>query len=321
MTLPASVRKIMRPLLTLVILALAVVAIAQIWQHYMHDPWTRDGRVRADVINLGTDVSGLVENLQVEDNDFVHAGDVLFTIDRQRYQLALDNARANLNRLQQQRDEARAANARRQKLKDYVSQENKDDARFSLATAQAEVEQAKVEVEQAQLDLKRATVRAPVDGYVTNLLLRPGQYVSAGEDALTLVDANSFYALGYFEETKLDDVHIGAPARVKLMSNDTPIWGARRQLRTRHLRQQPEQPEQRTRRSACLVRLGATLAAHSRTHRVRPPARRRQTLRRTHRHGLPQRDPRGRQRHPRLATHPHPLVGIAGQYLRLDLPL
>lgn len=225
MTLPASVRKIMRPLLTLVILALAVVAIAQIWQHYMHDPWTRDGRIRADVVNLGTDVAGLVENLQAEDNDYVEAGEVLFTIDRQRYQLALDNARANLNRLQQQRDEARAANARRQKLKDYVSQENKDDARFSLATAQAEVEQAKVEVEQAQLDLKRATVRAPVDGYVTNLLLRPGQYVSAGEDALTLVDANSFYALGYFEETKLDDVHIGAPARVKLMSNDTPIWG------------------------------------------------------------------------------------------------
>ncbi|MEQ7869480.1 efflux RND transporter periplasmic adaptor subunit [Chromohalobacter salexigens] len=225
MTISSRARRYVRPLLTLAILAMAVIAIAQIWNHYMHDPWTRDGRVRADIINLGTDVSGLVENLQVEDNDFVHAGDVLFTIDKQRYALALSEARANLNNLEQQRAEAKAANARRQKLGDYASQEDRDDARFAYSSAQAQVEQAEVAVEQARLDLERATVRAPVDGYVTNLLLRPGEYVSAGEDAVTLVDASSFHVLGYFEETKLDAIDIGAPARIQLLASDTPLWG------------------------------------------------------------------------------------------------
>ncbi|WP_110649260.1 efflux RND transporter periplasmic adaptor subunit [Salinicola peritrichatus] len=225
MNWPTGLRKTVRLLLTLAVVAAAIVAVAQIWNHYMHDPWTRDGRIRADVVNLGTDVAGLVDNLEVHDNQLVKKGDVLFTIDQQRYQLALDEAKANLSQLEQQRDEAQAANSRRQRLHDYVSQEDKDNARFALLTAQAAVQQARVAVAQAELDLERATVRAPVDGYVTNLLLRPGQYVSVGTDALTLIDANSFYALGYFEETKLDSVHIGAPVRVQLLAGDEPIWG------------------------------------------------------------------------------------------------
>jgi RND family efflux transporter MFP subunit len=225
MNWPTGLRKTVRLLLTLALVVAAIVAVAQIWNHYMHDPWTRDGRVRADVVNLGTDVAGLVDSLEVHDNQRVAKGDVLFTIDQQRYQLALDEAQANLHQLVQKRDEAQAANSRRQRLKNYVSQEDKDNARFSLATAQAAVEQAKVEVNQAKLDLARATVRAPVDGYVTNLLLRPGQYVTVGTDAMTLVDAESFYVLGYFEETKLDSIDVGAPVRVQLLSSDKAIWG------------------------------------------------------------------------------------------------
>ncbi|WP_251976236.1 efflux RND transporter periplasmic adaptor subunit [Salinicola avicenniae] len=225
MNWPTGLRKTVRLLLTLILVAAAIVAVAQIWDHYMHDPWTRDGRIRADVVNLGTDVSGLVEDLQVHDNQLVQQGDVLFTIDKQRYQLALDEAQANLNQLEQQRDEAQAANSRRQRLQNYVSQEDKDNARFTLTGAQAAVQQARVEVNQAELDLERATVRAPVDGYVTNLLLRPGQYVNVGTNAMTLVDADSFYALGYFEETKLDSIDIGEPVRIQLLSSDQPIWG------------------------------------------------------------------------------------------------
>ncbi|GHB18119.1 efflux RND transporter periplasmic adaptor subunit [Salinicola rhizosphaerae] len=219
-------RKTIRLVLTLIVVIAAILAVAQIWNHYMHDPWTRDGRIRADVVNLGTDVAGLVDELDVHDNQLVQKGDVLFTIDKARYQLALDEAKANLNQLEQDRDEARAANNRRQRLhNNVISQETKDNARFALSSAEAAVQKAKVEVNQAALDLERATVRAPVDGYVTNLLLRPGQYVTVGTDAMTLVDAESFYALGYFEETKLDSIDIGAPVRVQLLSSDKPIWG------------------------------------------------------------------------------------------------
>ncbi|MCK2184997.1 efflux RND transporter periplasmic adaptor subunit [Halomonas getboli] len=225
MNSPTGLRKTGRLLLTLALVAAAVVAVARIWEHYMHDPWTRDGRIRADVVNLGTDVAGLVDELKVHDNQLVHQGDVLFTIDKRRYRLALDQAQANLHRLEQQRDEAQAANSRRQRLQNYVSQEDRDNVRFSLASAQAAVEEAQVKVDKAELDLERATVRAPVDGYVTNLLLRPGQYVTTGTDAMTLVDADSFYALGYFEETKLDSIEVGAPVRIQLLSRAAPLWG------------------------------------------------------------------------------------------------
>ncbi|WP_163647882.1 efflux RND transporter periplasmic adaptor subunit [Modicisalibacter sp. 'Wilcox'] len=225
MTLDPRLRKSLRLLLTVAVVLAALAAVTRIWNHYMHDPWTRDGRIRADVVHLGTDVAGLVDDLEVHDNQRVEAGDVLFTIDTRRYRLALDEAQANLQRLEQQRDEARAANSRRQRLKQYASREDRDNARFTLASAQAAVAEARVKVRKARLDLERATVRAPVDGYVTNLLLRPGQYVDVGADALTLVDAHSFYAQGYFEETKLVDIHIGDTARVQLLSRQAPIWG------------------------------------------------------------------------------------------------
>jgi len=225
MTLDPRLRKSLRLLLTVAVVLAALAAVTRIWDHYMHDPWTRDGRIRADVVHLGTDVAGLVDDLEVHDNQRVDAGDVLFTIDTRRYRLALDAAQANLQRLEKRRDEARAANSRRQRLKQFASQEDRDNARFTLASAQAAVAEAQVKVRKARLDLERATVRAPVDGYVTNLQLRPGQYVNVGADALTLVDAHSFYAQGYFEETKLDDIHIGDTARVQLLSSRAPVWG------------------------------------------------------------------------------------------------
>ena len=137
---------------------------------------------------------------------------MLFTIDRARYALALSSARSNLAKLKVDADNTRQRYQRRRDLKQYVSTEERNDAEFTYRAAQAAVTQAEVAVSQAQLDLERAIVKAPVDGYITNLLLRPGQYVNAGAETLTLVDANSFYVQGYFEETKLSHIHPGDPA-------------------------------------------------------------------------------------------------------------
>ena len=215
----------LRMVLTLLLVVAALLAAWWIWHHYMHDPWTRDGRIRADIVQVGVDVSGLVDTLEVHDNDLVQKGDVLFTIDQARYQLALDQAKARLAQLQEQRDEAKATSSRRDRLNNYVSQEARDNARFEYRSAQAGVQNAEVAVRAARLDLDRSTVRAPVDGYVTNQQLRPGQYVSAGTQAMTLVDQHSFYALGYFEETKLGGIHPGDPARVRLLGRDRELHG------------------------------------------------------------------------------------------------
>ena len=74
-----------RVAVTLIAVALAVVVGWQLWDYYMLAPWTRDGRVRADVVGIAADVSGPVATVQVRDNQVVERGDLLFEIDRARF--------------------------------------------------------------------------------------------------------------------------------------------------------------------------------------------------------------------------------------------
>ena len=77
----------------------------------------------------------------------------------------------------------------------------------------------------AQLNLQRTEVRAPVDGYITNLLVRVGDYASAGAPRLALIDSRSFWVDGYFEETKLPHLHVGDPVDIRLMSGGVQLRG------------------------------------------------------------------------------------------------
>ena len=77
----------------------------------------------------------------------------------------------------------------------------------------------------ARLNLERSVVRAPIDGYVTNLRLRPGDYAEAGNTKVAVVDSSSFWVTGYFEETKLAGIAPGMKARIRLMGFEQPIEG------------------------------------------------------------------------------------------------
>ena len=77
----------------------------------------------------------------------------------------------------------------------------------------------------AKLNLARSTVRAPVDGYVTNLRLRPGDYATAGVTKVAVLDAASFWITGYFEETKIRQIRVGDQAHIMLMGFDQPVTG------------------------------------------------------------------------------------------------
>ncbi|HEY0295394.1 MAG TPA: biotin/lipoyl-binding protein, partial [Bordetella sp.] len=176
----------------LVVLA-ALYAGWRIWQHYELDPWTRDGHVRADVVQVAPDVSGLVTAMLVHDNQDVHAGDVLFEIDRARFQLALDQAQAALTARQVARDQAARDVKRNQGLGQLVSAEALEQSRTRLEQSEADIAQAVVQVHTAQLNLKRSQVLASASGRVTNLDLHVGSYANAGRPLMALIDANSFY--------------------------------------------------------------------------------------------------------------------------------
>ncbi|GGC59089.1 efflux RND transporter periplasmic adaptor subunit [Marinobacter halophilus] len=219
--------KLLRVGITLLVVAIAVVAGSWVWNHYLYSPWTRDGRIRADVITIAPDVSGWVTQLSVKNNQAVKQGDLLFTIDDTRYQAVLAEARAKVAQSQSALELARHRYQSRQGLSDpqAINEEDLETYRFNMESARAGHELAKAELEVARIDLERTQVVAPADGTVSNLHLRQGNYVNKGTAVLSQVKADSFYVTGYFEETKIQLVQVGQTARMTLMGGDRKLTG------------------------------------------------------------------------------------------------
>jgi multidrug resistance efflux pump len=216
----------LRVLATLAMVAVALLAGSVLWRAYMLSPWTRDGRVQAQVVNIAPEVAGTVLEVQVADNQRVRQGEVLFQIDRARFQLAVDQATATLESARSQLQLARSEARRQEQLRVYASEEARERAASALQVAQATLDGAQAALDLARLNLARTTVTSPVNGYVTHLRLRPGAYVGAGTAQVAVIDADSFWVDGYFEETKLAGIHPGDAARIRLMGYDLLLDGA-----------------------------------------------------------------------------------------------
>ena len=216
---------IVRSAATIVIVVLAVVVALWLWNHYERSPWTRDGRVRADVVRVTPDIPGLVTEVDVRDNQPVKAGDLLFVIDKPRYSLAVTQADAAIASARATLAQARREALRDLALGDLVAAEAHEQNVARVATAQAALAQAMTTRESARLNLARTRVTASVNGTVTNLDLHPGDFVAAGQQAMALVDTDSLRVEGYFEETKLAMIRIGAPVTVHLMGEPRALTG------------------------------------------------------------------------------------------------
>ncbi|WP_017429702.1 efflux RND transporter periplasmic adaptor subunit [Vreelandella jeotgali] len=217
---------LLRTLLTLVIVALAAAAGWWLWHYYLYTPWTRDGRVRADIITVAPDVSGRVTALKVSNNQRVAKDQPLFQIDPTRYRTAADKAEAVTQQRKAEVELARHEASRRSRLgREAISAESRETSRINSRVAAATLAQAQSALASAQLDLARADVTAPEAGHVLNLQLNEGNYASAGQPVLALVEADSWYVTGYFEETKIPRVEVGDRARIDLMGADEALSG------------------------------------------------------------------------------------------------
>ena len=211
---------------TLLIAALAIIACWLVWNYYMQSPWTRDGKIRAEQVDITPQVSGSILTLNVKDNQFVHAGDVLFQIDPTPWKIAEMNADAKLAKAQSDLSRASHEVERRRGLsQNFISAEDLDTANMTLKAAQANFDAAKAEREHARWQLAQTNVKAPVDGWVTNLSTRVGNYAAVGQPVFALIDSHSFYVVGYFEETKLRHIREGDRADVVLYSDDKKLQG------------------------------------------------------------------------------------------------
>ena len=166
---------------TAVVVAIAGVVAWQLWLYYMVAPWTRDGRVRADIVPVAADVSGLVSDVFVHDNQVVKKGDPLFRIDQKRFELALQQAKAEVASRQATLDQNKRDLARSKTLSSVVVTAQKvEQDQQTVDVAQAALDQATADLNISKLNLERSTVIAPVNGIVTNFGLLPGRYVTAG---------------------------------------------------------------------------------------------------------------------------------------------
>jgi len=221
-----KIQLVVKVVITLALFSGAIFTSMALWNRYMHSPWTRDGRIRANVIDVAPDVSGAVTQMAVRDNQFVNKGELLFVIDQQRYRIALEQAQAHLLARDAERNMRRREAKRRSSLgNDVVSHEDKENALAAAEGADALYQEAVAAVDLAQLNLKRTEVRSPVDGYITNLSVHAGDYVTAGVARMAVVDKNSFWVYGYFEENKLALFHPGDAAEIRLLGTDTVLHG------------------------------------------------------------------------------------------------
>jgi len=215
-----------RVLLTLVVVLVATAVGWQLWSYYMLEPWTRDGRVRADVVTVAADVSGLISDVFVHDNEKVSTGQQLFRIDQLRFQYALDQAKAEVAGRQTTLDQANRDLERSKALSSAaVTVQQVEQRQQTVDVDQAQLDAANAALEVARLNLERSTVVAPVSGIVTNFDLLPGRYVNAGAAVFAMIGSDTFRVEGYFEETKLRRIRVGEKAAVKLIGDPRVIYG------------------------------------------------------------------------------------------------
>ncbi|AIR01241.1 HlyD family secretion protein [Pluralibacter gergoviae] len=225
---------------TLLAAAAAIIAVWLVWTYYMQSPWTRDGKIRAEQVSIAPQVSGTIIDLKVKDNQLVKAGETLFRIDDTPYRIAVADALAQQAKARSDLLNARSALAkaqheadrRRNLPKNVISAEDLDTANIALQSAQAEEAAARASLDaagatlnHARWELEQTVVKAPVDGWITNMSTRTGDYATTGSPLFALVDSHSFHVIGYFEETKLRHISAGDRASIVLYSNGTKLQG------------------------------------------------------------------------------------------------
>jgi multidrug resistance efflux pump len=219
-------KTVLRVFVTLVIVAAGCAGGYELWDYYLFSPWTRDARVQADVVSIAPDVAGFVDDLRVKDNQFVHKGEVLLVLDRERYTRALAMADATVAARKAEMEMRQHEAARRAKLTTLsISDEAREDAMLTGNSAAASYQQALADRSTAQLNLDRTVLRAPVNGFVTNLTLEVGQYASVGTKVMALIDADSYRVTAFFEETKIPAVKPGEQAEIYLLDGVSVLRG------------------------------------------------------------------------------------------------
>lgn len=219
-------RRALQYTITAVILCIAAIVAFVLWDYYTSAPWTRNGQVRVQTVNIAPRVSGPIIALHVHDNQMVHAGDVLYDIDPFDFDVAVSVAAAVADQRKADLVLKSTQHNRRAQLTDAAaSREEKQIYEATAEVARAQYAQALAELSQAKINLERTHIRSTVTGPINNLIMRVGDFATSGKANITVIDASSYWVDGYFEETKIGSINIGDPVRIDLMGFHDPLAG------------------------------------------------------------------------------------------------
>lgn len=223
-------KKIIKIVLTLAILGAAAFFGYNKYKEYIENPWTRDGQVRTQVIQVTPRVNGMVTKIHVVDNQKVKTGDLLFEIDPSQYQVKVDQSKARLQRTLEAAKGTKIEYERVQKIyardKGAVSQKDMVRNETNYYKSLADIDSSTEALNTAKLNLSYTKVFAEVDGYVSNINFQIGSQAASSKPILALVDENSYWVFGFFREDAIPEVEVGDEARVTLLAYpDTPLNG------------------------------------------------------------------------------------------------
>ena len=213
-------RKFIRNITSVIIVAGAVIITLYVWGIIERHPRTDDATARANVVGIAPRVSGQTNKLNVQDNQAVKKGDVLFEIDPEDYRLVLEKAKADLATLDQQIAQNQDTLHRLEPLlpHGFTTADTVDKARTAVTTLQAQREGAIATINLEELHLSYCKVIAPFDGRVINLNISAGAHVSAGVPVFSLLDTSKWYVIANFREAEIRHMAPGTEAIVYLSS-------------------------------------------------------------------------------------------------------
>ncbi len=218
--------KLIRYTITFTIVTIAIILSITLWHNYVDSPWTRDGKIRADISLITPDVSGIVTKVYVKDNQYVKKNDKLFEIDKKRFEANVLRQQSLVQIKKAKYLKKKAQYNKRVKAKDsIIPKDIKDNAKYDLLMAKEELNETKAKLDLLKLDIKRSTVLAPASGWVNNLLLKEGDFIKIGESHLSILNENSFWVYGYFEENKISKIKVGDTSIMNLLGTDITLKG------------------------------------------------------------------------------------------------
>ncbi|MCJ8304294.1 HlyD family secretion protein [Shewanella sp.] len=216
-----------RFVIPLILIITASFMGSSIWNMYMNAPWTRDAKIRAEIIQIAPKVSGQIIAIHVQDNDYVDKGALIFEIEVTDYDNKIKQAEAKLTASLATLNQARNNYDRDKDLlpNNLVSEKQVTNEQLNVEAQQAVYDQAQIDLEVARLNLTRTKIFAPESGYITNLKQRVGNYINTGQTFVALVEANSYYVLGYFSEAKIKFIQAGQSVDILPYTSEEVISG------------------------------------------------------------------------------------------------